>query len=59
VSNAAGSLRLGRYGDTDYSRTIGEEAPAALAGLRPEVSCEPPASLDAPLTDDLRKVTTR
>jgi hypothetical protein len=59
ISNPAGSLRLGQYGDTDYSRTFSEEAPTALQGLRPEVSCEPPESLDQPLTDRRTTIITR
>lgn len=46
VSNALGSLNLGKYGEYDYSRTLPGAAPAGLAALLPEVACAPPAAWD-------------
>jgi hypothetical protein len=46
VSNAAGALKLGEYGDFEFSRTYPNEAPTGLASLLPAAACEPPASLD-------------
>lgn len=52
IANAAGSVRLGEYGDFGYSRTYANTAPEGFAGLPPELTCEPPKSLDRELADD-------
>lgn len=46
VSNADGTLKLGNYGDFDFSRTLSGAAPVGLRALLPEASCEAPASFD-------------
>ncbi len=49
VSNVAGSLNLGEYGEYDYSRTLPGAAPTGLGALLPEAACEPPEALDGTL----------
>jgi len=46
VSNALGSLNLGKYGDYEFSRTLPGEAPTGLSALLPDAACEAPKSLD-------------
>lgn len=46
VSNAGGTLKLGNYGDFDFSRTLPGAAPVGLRALVPEASCETPESFD-------------
>lgn len=55
VSNVAGSLSLGEYGDYEYSRTLPGMAPTGLLALLPEAACEAPEALDGKL-DPPRKV---
>lgn len=46
VSNVAGTLNLGGYGEYIYSRTLPGTAPTGMGAMLPETACEPPEELD-------------
>lgn len=46
ITNTAGSLSLGKYGDYAFSRTYPGTAPEGLSGQLPALDCEPPLSMN-------------